>query len=116
MASMRDKSEAVAPPAPSASPRGVKAVLKRVRPARQAASPLLDALVRDVRKGRPRANTRLIERAYAIADAAHAGQLRKSGEPFITHPVGVAQIVAGLGLDETTVAAALLHDAVEDTD
>jgi GTP pyrophosphokinase len=57
----------------------------------------------------------MIERAYEMAAEAHAPQRRKSGEPYITHPLAVASIVAGLGLDEITIAAALLHDAVEDT-
>lgn len=57
----------------------------------------------------------LIERAYARAEAAHAGQTRKSGEPYLIHPVAVAQTVDGWGLDAEAVAAALLHDVVEDT-
>jgi len=61
------------------------------------------------------ADTSLIERAYEVALAAHAGQTRKSGEPYINHPMSVATIVARQGLDDITVAAALLHDAVEDT-
>ncbi len=57
----------------------------------------------------------LIVRAAETATTAHAGQLRQSGEPYITHPIAVAGIVADLGLDAQTIAAALLHDAVEDT-
>ncbi len=57
----------------------------------------------------------LIRRAGLAAIAAHEGQLRRTGEPYVTHPIAVADIVADLGLDETTIAAALLHDAVEDT-
>ncbi len=57
----------------------------------------------------------VVSRAYRMADKAHAGQRRKSGEPYIVHPQAVARIVADLGLDEVTIAAALLHDAVEDT-
>jgi GTP diphosphokinase / guanosine-3',5'-bis(diphosphate) 3'-diphosphatase len=57
----------------------------------------------------------LIRRAHAAAVVAHTGQLRKSGEAYIHHPVEVARILADLGLDDTTLAAALLHDAVEDT-
>jgi guanosine-3',5'-bis(diphosphate) 3'-pyrophosphohydrolase len=91
-------------------------VLKRVVPARGWVAPPLEQLLKEVRAARPRAGTKVIERAYEIAVAAHAGQTRKSGEPFITHPLEVAAILARLGLDETTVAAALLHDAVEDTD
>jgi guanosine-3',5'-bis(diphosphate) 3'-pyrophosphohydrolase len=56
-----------------------------------------------------------VRRAYAYAEEAHRGQLRKSGEPYITHPLAVAWILAGLQLDATTIAAALLHDVVEDT-
>jgi GTP pyrophosphokinase len=56
-----------------------------------------------------------VERAYLVAKAAHAGQLRKSGEDYITHPVAVAEILAQLGLNEATIIAALLHDTVEDT-
>ena len=54
----------------------------------------------------------LIVRAFTFAAAAHEGQQRRSGEPFIMHPVGVATICAGLRLDEQTIAAALLHDVV----
>jgi GTP pyrophosphokinase len=58
----------------------------------------------------------MIERAYELGESAHAGQIRKSGDAFITHPLGVATILAELGLDETTISAGLLHDAVEDTE
>ena len=57
----------------------------------------------------------LVERAYAFAYRAHTGQRRESGESFITHPLGVAMILAELGLDLTTIIAGLLHDVVEDT-
>jgi GTP pyrophosphokinase len=57
----------------------------------------------------------LVRRAHACATKAHEGQFRLSGEPYITHPVAVATIVADLGLDAVSAAAALLHDAVEDT-
>jgi GTP pyrophosphokinase len=63
----------------------------------------------------PGDDTSMIVRAAETATLAHAGQLRRSGEPYITHPIAVAGIVADLGLDSQTVAAALLHDAVEDT-
>lgn len=58
---------------------------------------------------------RIIEQAYRYADKLHEGQLRKSGEPYITHPVAVAQILVDLHMDAVVVAAALLHDVVEDT-
>ena len=57
----------------------------------------------------------LLRRAGLAAIAAHEGQLRRTGEPYVTHPIAVAEIAADLGLDATTIAAALLHDAVEDT-
>ena len=63
----------------------------------------------------PRANLDLINRAYVFAAHAHAGQVRSSGEPYITHPLAVAGILAGLGMDEASVITALLHDTVEDT-
>lgn len=56
-----------------------------------------------------------VERAFLIAEKAHEGQLRKSGQRYITHPIAVAQILADLGLSTETVIAALLHDTVEDT-
>ena len=62
------------------------------------------------------ASDRLIHLAYETARSRHAGQFRRSGEPYITHPLAVAQILAGYGLDAETLAAALLHDTVEDTD
>jgi len=58
----------------------------------------------------------LIERAYAIAEQAHASQTRKSGEPYIQHPLAVAFLLADIGMDPDTIAAGLLHDVVEDTD
>jgi GTP pyrophosphokinase len=62
-----------------------------------------------------RTDTALIETAFELARNAHVEQVRRSGEPYITHPLGVALILADLGLDDVTLAAALLHDAVEDT-
>ena len=56
-----------------------------------------------------------VSRAFEVARGAHEGQLRKSGEEYITHPVAVAEILANLGLNAPTIIAALLHDTVEDT-
>jgi len=92
-----------------------KVVLKSLRTARAGDSPLA-ALLKTVKGRRPRADIKLVEKAFELAEQAHEGQLRRSGDPFISHPVGVATILADLGLDEKTVAAALLHDAVEDTE
>ncbi|HEX3679043.1 MAG TPA: bifunctional (p)ppGpp synthetase/guanosine-3',5'-bis(diphosphate) 3'-pyrophosphohydrolase, partial [Galbitalea sp.] len=72
--------------------------------------------MKTVRLHHPKSDLALIERAYATAERAHSGQKRKSGEPYITHPVAVAQILADLGIGTKTLAAALLHDTVEDTD
>ncbi len=63
----------------------------------------------------PGGSLAVIEDAFLLAADAHHGQFRHSGEPYFTHPIAVAEIVADLGVDETTIAAALLHDAVEDT-
>ena len=93
------------------------ATVERVLPWRRqvqtadALSPLLDAF----RRRHPRADTALLVQAYEVADRAHEGQLRSSGEAYISHPLAVATVLAGLGLDDVTCAAALLHDAVEDT-
>jgi GTP pyrophosphokinase len=74
-------------------------------------APLLDAY----HQHHPKAQGDRIVAAYEMAEEAHEGQVRKSGEPYVTHPLAVATIVAELGLDDVTIAAALLHDAVEDT-
>ena len=75
----------------------------------------LGDVMRTVKRNHPKADLGVIERSFRIARDAHEGQQRKSGEPYITHPVAVAQILADLGLGPKTVAAALLHDTVEDT-
>jgi len=76
----------------------------------------VERLIRTVRQQHPKADIALIERAYKAAERAHRGQTRKSGEAYITHPVAVAQILAELGIGAKTIAAALLHDTVEDTE
>ena len=78
-------------------------------------SALLAPVAERVRHANPEADIAVIERAFLRAEEAHTGQLRKSGAPYITHPVAVAEILADLGLDPNTIAAALLHDTVEDT-
>ena len=63
-----------------------------------------------------RMNGKKIRKAYELAEKAHAGQTRVSGEPYISHPVAVSYILAELGMDSDTLCAALLHDVVEDTE
>ncbi|MDC0667559.1 RelA/SpoT family protein [Nannocystis radixulma] len=81
------------------------------RPAEPSATTLL-AELRDHGVG----DTSQVEKAFALAERCHAGQVRKSGEPYLTHPLRVAETIARLGLDTSSVIAALLHDAVEDSD
>ncbi|MER7503130.1 bifunctional (p)ppGpp synthetase/guanosine-3',5'-bis(diphosphate) 3'-pyrophosphohydrolase [Nonomuraea pusilla] len=78
-------------------------------------NPVLEPLFRTVRATHPKADLRLIERAYDMAAHHHRDQKRKSGDPYITHPLAVATILAELGTDDETLCAALLHDTVEDT-
>lgn len=75
----------------------------------------IDAILSEVKKNRPNANITLIAKAYEISQKAHAGQKRKSGEPFLAHPLQVAHILASHRMDEETIATGLLHDVVEDT-
>ena len=69
-----------------------------------------------MKKNNRRSDTKLIMKAYKCAEENHRGQCRKSGEPYIIHPLSVAYILAKIGLDDATICAALLHDVVEDTD
>src|SRR6202451_4615749 len=86
---------------------------------RSAADPCLlvssERLIARVHEHHEDGDAELIRRAGIAAINAHEGQLRRTGEPYVTHPIAVAGITADLGLDEITIAAALLHDAVEDT-
>ncbi len=81
----------------------------------ESADPELEQLIGEVAEHHPDVDREAVRRAYAFAEDRHRAQVRISGEPFITHPLGCARICAGLGLDGTAVAAALLHDTVEDT-
>ena len=104
----------------SAAAAGTAAVRRRLArlgaPRGGGANPVLDPLIKTVRATHPKADVRLIERAYEVAAQQHAGQVRKSGDPFITHPLAVTTILAELGMNSETLCAALLHDTVEDTD
>src|SRR5437762_3831514 len=76
---------------------------------------LLEALIAEIERYNPEIDRDLLERAFAIACKAHEGHQRRSGEDFIHHPLGAARILTELRLDDATLAAALLHDVVEDT-
>jgi len=81
----------------------------------QAAPAAIEPILHALRSNHPRADTAVIERAYRRAEQAHRGQVRRSGAPYITHPIAVTTILAELGMTAPTLAAALLHDTVEDT-
>ena len=74
------------------------------------------SLMRTIARHSPSTNIELVRKAYEFADQKHKKQLRKSGEPYIIHPLAVAEIVVEIGLDTDAVLAALLHDCLEDTD
>ncbi len=76
---------------------------------------LITPVVNRLRESQEGSDTSVVERAFEFAERAHKGQLRKSGDPYITHPVAVAEILLDFGLDANSIAAALLHDTVEDT-
>lgn len=94
------------------------ATVTRILPWRRSAAPVhteIQGVVDRYRARWPKSAPDLFLRAYETAEQAHQGQRRKSGEPYILHPVAVASVVADMGLDDVSIAAALLHDAVEDT-
>ena len=103
-------------PVGSSTSRRVRARLaRRMTATRNPIRPVLEPLVALHRDLYPKADVAVLQRAYDIADQYHDGQFRKSGDPYITHPLAVATILADLGMDTTTLVAALLHDTVEDT-
>lgn len=93
----------------------MRKMLARLGSGRPPGAVQLEPLLAAMREHHPRADVALIERAYRTAERYHEGQMRKSGDPYITHPLAVASILARLGLNEPTICAALLHDTVEDT-
>lgn len=112
-----------APPVPAraaASSSRVRARLARLGVQRSSPyNPVLEPLLRIVRGNDPKIDTatlRQIEYAYQVAERWHRGQKRKSGDPYITHPLAVTTILAELGMDPATLMAGLLHDTVEDTE
>ena len=76
----------------------------------------IDDIIQEAKNHNKKADTKMIKRAYEYALAHHGDQKRKSGEPYIIHPVQVAYIVSTLGLDDSAICAALMHDLAEDTD
>nr|WP_260637797.1 RelA/SpoT family protein [Streptomyces angustmyceticus] len=114
------KPPAPAPAGRSGSPNRVRARLARLGVQRSSPyNPVLEPLLRAVRGNDPKIETgtlRQIERAYQVAERWHRGQKRKSGDPYITHPLAVTTILAELGMDPATLMAGLLHDTVEDTE
>ncbi|TCN58105.1 GTP pyrophosphokinase [Rhodococcus sp. SMB37] len=104
-------------PASSSASRRVRARLARRITGQRGATvkPVLEPLVTIHRELYPKADLSQLQRAYDVAEERHASQRRKSGDPYITHPLAVATILAELGMDTTTLIAALLHDTVEDT-
>ncbi|MFG2304395.1 RelA/SpoT family protein [Actinacidiphila glaucinigra] len=109
-----------APNRPATSSNRVRARLARLGVQRSSPyNPVLEPLLRIVRSNDPKGDTsqlRQIERAYQVAERWHRGQKRKSGDPYITHPLAVTTILAELGMDPATLMAGLLHDTVEDTE
>jgi GTP diphosphokinase / guanosine-3',5'-bis(diphosphate) 3'-diphosphatase len=75
----------------------------------------IDSICASVLSRNPNADLNLIRRAYAYAEESHRGQLRRSGDPYLVHPVGVAKIISDLNLDVASICAGILHDCVEDT-
>jgi GTP pyrophosphokinase len=99
------------------TPRRVRRAIGRLAPGARGPSspPELDPLLRSLRTTHPKAELRDVIRAYEVAVEGHKGQVRRSGEPYVTHPLAVAEILAELGMLPTPIVAALLHDLVEDT-
>ncbi|WP_336248707.1 bifunctional (p)ppGpp synthetase/guanosine-3',5'-bis(diphosphate) 3'-pyrophosphohydrolase [Stomatohabitans albus] len=95
--------------------RGVRAIMNAVGGDRDRIPERIVDLVATLNRTNPTINMEMVVDAYKLAEHAHAGQFRRSGEPYIIHPIGVTQILADLGADTETIVAALLHDVVEDT-
>ncbi len=109
--------ESAAAPAPSSPepPRRVRPRLPRLGSRSSGAPAALEPLFNAVRASQPKADLRSVQRAYELAERSHDGQFRRSGDPYITHPLAVAMILAELPAPAVTIVAALLHDTVEDT-
>nr|CEL22782.1 GTP pyrophosphokinase, (p)ppGpp synthetase I [Kibdelosporangium sp. MJ126-NF4]CTQ89923.1 GTP pyrophosphokinase (EC 2.7.6.5), (p)ppGpp synthetase I [Kibdelosporangium sp. MJ126-NF4] len=117
-ANLKSAPEQAAVPRPPSATRRVRTRLARRITAQRAApvKQVLEPLAAVHRELHPKADLTLLQQAYDVAEEKHRHQRRKSGDPYITHPLAVATILAELGMDTTTLVAALLHDTVEDTD
>ncbi len=103
-------------PTPTGSISTLRGMLPRIFSKFGVYTSELNEILRLARLNHPKADISIIEKAFVVAEEAHREQTRKSGEPYITHPLAVTQILAELGIGPITLAAALLHDTVEDTD
>jgi len=103
-------------PTPTGSISTLRGMLPRIFAKYGAYTSELNEILRLARLNHPKADVSIIERAFVVAEEAHREQKRKSGEPYITHPLEVTHILADLGIGPITLAASLLHDTVEDTD
>ena len=102
---------------PSATRRVRARIARRITAQRPSAvKQVLEPLATVHRELHPKADLALLQRAYDVAEDKHSHQKRKSGDPYITHPLAVSTILAELGMDTIALVAALLHDTVEDTD
>jgi guanosine-3',5'-bis(diphosphate) 3'-pyrophosphohydrolase len=101
---------------PSSGDGGLRSRLARVVGVGRGSHPELEPLVKSLRQYHPKSDVKLLERAYDMATYLHRDQKRNSGDPYITHPLAVAMVLAELGMTVPTLVAALLHDTVEDTE
>ena len=101
---------------PTGSISTLRGMLPRIFSKYGAYTAEVSEIIRLAKANHPKADISIVERAFTVAEEAHKGQLRKSGEPYITHPIAVTQILAELGIGPVTLAASLLHDTVEDTE
>ncbi|MGA2572488.1 MAG: bifunctional (p)ppGpp synthetase/guanosine-3',5'-bis(diphosphate) 3'-pyrophosphohydrolase, partial [Terracidiphilus sp.] len=118
MATVRQTIPAEGSSAPASSPQAVRLappIPKISSPDDPAIGKRFEALLRQVHANRPNEDISLIRKAWEFCVSHHQGQKRLSGEPYIVHPLEVAEVLAEMKLDSTAIAAALLHDAVEDT-
>ncbi len=108
--------EPASPAQPAPPSVGVRRRLARLGAQRgSGVNPVLEPLIKTIRATHPKADIRMVERAYDRAADCHKDQKRRSGDPYITHPLAVATILAELGMNTETICAALLHDTIEDT-